>query len=83
MASDQLIKPTAVTVDWVVKSLDGQDARWDKLRATSVVEKLEISPVVGVGFLSYVLKLKIVFANEKYVSVILKAPRLRRSERYN
>ncbi|KAI6190414.1 hypothetical protein M3Y97_00115200 [Aphelenchoides bicaudatus] len=73
MTADERVEPTTVTVGWILEALDGKVPQWDKLRKESKIKCFETHLISGAGFLSNVLRLRVVFENGEHFPLILKA----------
>lgn len=72
MTADERIEPTQVTVGWLLKALDGKVSQWDALRKESKIKQFETHTISGAGFLSNVLRLRVLFENGEHFPLILK-----------
>ncbi|KAH7698474.1 hypothetical protein AAVH_34433, partial [Aphelenchoides avenae] len=71
---DAKIAPTDFTIRYVFDQLHGRDERWDSLNASSKLSKVDLKPVSGNGYCSFVTRIVFWFDGEvEPFSVIMKA----------
>ncbi|KAH7699569.1 hypothetical protein AAVH_33324, partial [Aphelenchoides avenae] len=72
---DAQIAPTDFTIHYVFDRLHGKDERWDRLNAASKLSKVDLKPVSGNGYCSFVTRIVFWFDGEVVpFSVIMKVP---------
>lgn len=70
---DAQIAPTDFTIHYVFDRLHGKDERWDRLNAASKLSKVDLKPVSGNGYCSFVTRIVFWFDGEVVpFSVIMK-----------
>lgn len=71
----QKIGVTKFSVGFVIRSLQGKDDKWDQLMAKRKLQRIVITQISGIGYLSYIYRIQFHFEDiSQPFSAILKVP---------
>ncbi|KAI1730210.1 ecdysteroid kinase domain-containing protein [Ditylenchus destructor] len=71
----QKIGVTKFSVGYVIRSLQGKDDKWDHLMAKRKLQRIVVTQIAGIGYLSYIYRIQFHFDDvSQPFSAILKVP---------